>query len=435
MARAAVNREALDPGSNDGPLLAVMDEAVALEEEAARGLGTFRSLRYRDYRLLWTGTVLGSAGQWIQQATVPWLAYDLTGSGFLLGAVNAVRSGPLLILGPLGGVAADRIDRKRLLLSSETLLVLATAAMAAVIFAGALEVWHLFAFSLVSGVAWALNNPARQSILPNLVPKNDLMNAVALNSAGFNSMRVFGPSLGGFLLLRFGAGENFFLQSIAYVGVATMVLLMVVPRLPRATTVSIRENLVDGAEYVWRHPMLRAQMMLGLVPMVVGMPYMTLLPIFAKDVLHANEAIYGLFLSSVGVGAVIGTLALASLGNLQAKGKVLLGAIFALGVIIILFSLSRSLPLSLLLLVMSGAAQMAYLTTNMTMIQLTVEDEMRGRVLGLYMLNQGLLPLGALGAGILADLTSAPTAAMIQGALVCAFVLVFAVQMKSLRAA
>src|SRR3972149_7456957 len=112
MARAAVNREALDPGARGGPLLAVRDEAVALEGEAARGLGPFRSLRYRDYRLLWTGTVLGSAGQWIQQATVPWLAYDLTGSGFLLGAVNAVRSGPLLILGPLGGVAADRIDRQ-----------------------------------------------------------------------------------------------------------------------------------------------------------------------------------------------------------------------------------------------------------------------------------------------------------------------------------
>src|SRR3989304_5065218 len=189
MARAAVNREALDPGSNDGPLLAVMDEAVALEEEAARGLGPFRSLRYRDYRLLWIGTLLGSAGQWIQQATVPWLAYDMTGSGFLLGAVNAGRSG---------------------------------------------------------------------------------------------------ASLGGFLLLHFGAGENFFLQSIAYVGVATMVLLMVVPRLPRASAVSVRENLVEGAQYVWRHPMLRAQMMLGLVPMVVGIPYMTLLPIFAKDVLHAN---------------------------------------------------------------------------------------------------------------------------------------------------
>lgn len=434
MTEATADASAVELKAAD-PQLAIAEEETAAESGARAGLGTFRSLRYRDYRLLWTGTLLGAAGQWIQQATVPWLAWELTHSGVLLGGVNAVRSFPLLILGPLGGVAADRIDRRRLMLTSEVVLLIATAAMAAIIFAGALEVWHLFVFSLASGVAWALNNPARQSILPNLVPRKDLMNAVALSSAGFNSMRVLGPAIGGFLLLHFGPGENFLLQSIAYIGVASMVLMMVVPPMARATHVSVRANLVDGARYVWRHPMLRAQMMLALVPMVVGMPYMTLLPIFVEDVLHENKAMYGLCLSAVGVGSVIGTLALASLGNLQSKGKVLLGAIFSLGVIIILFSFSRSLPLSLALLVVGGMAQMAYLTTNMTMLQLTVEDEMRGRVMGIYMLNQGLLPIGALGAGTLADLTSAPTAAMIQGALVCAFVILFATQLKSIRSA
>ncbi len=436
MTEAAAREEELETTPGDLRPVAV-DEAAVIEEATAAetGFATFKSLHYRDYRLLWTGTILGSAGQWIQQVTVGWLVWELTRSGFLLGAINGFRSLPLLLLGPFGGVAADRVERKRLLLFSNLLLLVATAAMAAVILAGQLEVWHLFAFSLVTGIAWAFNNPVRQSIVPNLVPRADLMNALALNAAGFNSMRVLGPSVGGVLVAKLGGGENFLLQSLAYLGVTAMVLQMVVPEITRADEVSIRENLTDGAKYVWQHPVLRLQMALALVPMVVGMPYMTLMPIFAQDVLHRGATGYGLLVGAVGVGAVIGTLGLASLGSLQNKGRVLLGAVFTLGAAIILFSFSRSFALSLSILVMSGIAQMIYMTTNQTMLQLAIPDALRGRVMGIYMLNQGLLPLGSLFAGAMADAFSAPTSAFVMGSLVCLFAIAFIVKAETIRAA
>jgi MFS family permease len=413
-----------------------LEAARPSDSEYTGRFGTFRSLRHRDYRLLWFGTLFTSAGQWIQQITVPWLAYQLTGSAVLLGAVNGFRSLPLLLLGPFGGVAADRVDRKMLLLWTQIFLLVTTAVMAAVIFAGQLEVWHLVVFTLLTGVAWAFNNPVRQSIVPNLVPQRDLMNALALNSSGFNFTRIIGPSLAGLMLVQLGAGENFLFQALAYLGVALLVLQMSVPPARRAArTVSVRENLVEGAAYVWRVPMLRTQLVLALVPVVVGLPYMTLLPIFADEVLGHGAAGFALMSSAVGLGAVIGTLTLASLGNVHHRGLILLGATFGLGASLIAFSLSRSFELSVFLMVVVGAFQMTYMTTNQTILQLTIPDDMRGRVMGIYMLNQGMLPAGSLFAGALAELTSAPTTVLCMGAAVCLLALLFLAGSKELRRA
>jgi MFS family permease len=431
MTEAAVGNK--EPGSaEDHSRVTVIEEAVPLVE-AREPSGVFRSLYYRDYRLLWTGTLFTSAGQWIQQVTVGWLVHSLTGSGFMLGAVNASRSLPLLALGPVGGVAADRVNRKYLLLASDLLLLAATAAIAAVTLAGLLAVWHLFAFSFATGVAWAFNNPVRQSVVPNLVPKSQLMNALALNSVGFNSMRMLGPSVGGLLVAEFGAGENFLLQACAYVAVVMSIIQLSVPRATRAASVSVRENLVEGSKYVWHHPQLRAQMTLALAPMVLGMPFMTLLPIFADEVLHKGAGGYGILLSSIGVGAMIGPLGLASLGSLQNKGRVLLGALFLFGIAIMLFSFSRSFPLSIGLLVLCGTAQMVYMTTNQTLLQLSVPDEMRGRVMGIWMLNIGLQPAGGVFAGAMADAIGAPTTTLIMGGLVSVFALVFALKTTAMH--
>jgi MFS family permease len=420
---------AQEPGPNS---VAVADAEPDEADRRANG-GTFRSLKYRDYRLLWFSTLFTSAGQWFQQITVSWLIWELTHSAFLLGSVNGFRALPLLLLAPVGGVAADRVDRKLLLQATAILAFLSSATITAVLVAGQLRVWHLFAFTLVSGVVWAFNNPVRQSIVPNLVPKFELMNALALNSAGFNVMRILGPALAGVILASLGGTGNFSVQTMTYVGVFLMVVPMVVPATTRAATGTIRENLTEGMKYVWAHKTLRTQITLAFVPTILAFPYMALMPIFATDVLHRSEGGFGIMGSAVGVGAVLGTLGLASMNNVERRGMLLLGAILLLGISLILFSLSRSFELSLVLLGVTGVAQMVYLTTNQTILQLIVPDELRGRVMGIYMLSLGMMPLGGLLGGALAEFTSAPTAVFVMGCAVCVMAVLFILRAKELR--
>lgn len=407
--------------------------AVEPAEKRAAG-GTFRSLRYRDYRLLWASTLFTSAGQWFQQITVGWLVWDLTQNAFLLGSVNGFRALPLLLLAPVGGVAADRVDRKWLLQGTAIFAFLASASMAAIILSGLLQVWHLFLFTLLTGVVWAFNNPVRQSIVPSLVPKPDLMNALALQSAGFNITRILGPALAGVILFYLSASENFGLMSVAYIGVFMMVMPMVVPPARRAMGVSIRANLVEGIKYVWTHETLRTQLFLAFVPTILAFPYMALLPIFATDVFGKAESAYGIMSSAVGAGAVLGTLTLATLSNVERRGLLLMSAILLLGVSLIAFSQSQSFELSLLLLALIGAAQMVYLTTNQTILQMVVPDELRGRVMGIYMLSQGMMPLGGVLGGGLAEALGAPTAILLLGALVCLVAISFMFRAQALRA-
>jgi MFS family permease len=313
-------------------------------------------------------------------------------------------------------------------------LLISTVIMAAVVFSGELRLWHLFAYTFITGIAWAFNNPVRQSVIVNLVPKHDLMNALALNSAGFNITRIVGPSIGGFMIAHLGGGENFTLQSTFYIGVIAMVGMMTIPAVVnRKAIVSVRQNLNDGFSYVSRHPQLRIQLALAFVPTILAFPYMALMPIFAEDVLGKGAGGFGLMGSAVGIGAVIGTLTLATLKNVQHKGHLMIVAVFVLGISLVLFALSRNFELSLVILMVTGAAQMLYLTTNQTILQLTVDDEMRGRVMGIYMLSQGMMPLGGLLGGGLADVTSAPTAVLIMGLGVCLMAVTFFTFARDLR--
>ena len=417
----------------DPPSLAVSAPPDDAPKSAAR-FQTFASLRYRDYRLLWFGTLFSSSGQWIQQVSIGWLTYTLTGSPFLLGIVNGLRAVPLLVLGPFGGVAADKLDRKRLMLTTQLFLMAVTAAFATIIATDNAHIWNIVLFSLLTGVAWAFNMPVRQSVVPNLVPRSALMNAMALNSAGFNVTRIIGPSLAGLLIAGVGIAGNFYLQALAYVGVATMVWQMRVPeRTSAPKDISVRRHLAEGARFVWRHPTLRAQMTLALVPVVVALPYVSLMPVFAKDVLHLGPGGFGLLMAAPGLGAVIGTLTIASIGDVRRKGFLLFGSLLALAVGLVLFSQSRSFPLSLALLVVVGACQMTYMTTNQTLVQVSTPDELRGRVMIIYMLNQGLLPLGSLLAGALADVWSAPLAVTIMGGAVLVLAVAAFFRLPSMR--
>ena len=427
----AIEARAADPAIPSAPLV-----EGGITPVAGR-FNTFRSLRHRNYRLIWIGTLFSSSGQWIQQAALGWLTYDLTGSAALLGAVNGARSLPLLFLGPLGGVAADRFDKKRLMLTTQAFMVVISLIFATLIVTGLVEVWHIFVFTLLSGVGWAFNMPVRQSIVPNLVPREDMMNAMALNSAAFNVTRIGGPAVAGLMIAKIGPGENFFIQAAMYIGVSITVMQLSLPQFKTVTNRSIRGGVTEGAKYVWHHPTLRTQMTLALVPVVIALPYVSLLPVVARDNLDKGPGGFGMMMSAPGIGAVASTLLLATMKDIQRKGLLLLGAVFAFGITLIAFAASVSIfenyVLALLLLVVVGACQMVFMTTNQTVLQLTTPDEYRGRVMGLFMLNQGLLPLGSLFGGVIAEFTNAQTALFVMGGSVMLLAVAFALFAKSVR--
>jgi len=401
----------------------IIDPIGAPRREASRWfeLQIFSSLRHRDYRYLWSGTLMMSAGQWVQQVTLGWLIYDLTGNAMLLGALNGLRALPFLITGPMAGVAADRMDRKKLLLRTQWVLVATALLMGLLVASPYLHVWHIFVFTLITGVAWTITEPVRMSMIPNVVPKADLANAIALNSGGFNLMKVLGPALGGALIAWFGAAENFFVQAVAYSGVLAMIYWMQIPPHRSAATKSATAyaNLKEGFAYVWSTPAVLALMTLAYVPRVFAVPYQTLMPVFQKDVLKVGPEGLGLLMAAPGVGAVIAVLTMASLGNrIRRQGQFLLASIIVLGFFLIVFSQITYFPLALLSLVILGSFQMFFLASTATILQMIVPDQLRGRVLSLYMLDRGFMPLGAMFAGTSAHFIGAPFTVMIMGTIV-----------------
>jgi len=399
-------------------------------------LHIFSSLRHLDYRYLWTGTLMMSAGQWVQQVTLGWLLYDLTGNSMLLGALNGLRAAPFLVTGPMAGVAADRMDRRELLLCTQWVLILTAVAMGALVASPYLHVWHIFLFTLITGIAWTITEPVRMSMIPNVVPKEDLANAVALNSGGFNLMKVIGPALGGGLIAWFGAADNFFVQAIAYSGVLVMIYLMhVPPHRAEAKQATALANLKEGFAYVWSTPAVLALLTLAYVPRVFAVPYQTLMPVFQKDVLRIGPEGLGLLMAAPGIGAVIAVLTLASLGHrIRRQGLLLVGSIVVLGAFLIFFSQITWFPLALVTLVIVGAFQMFFLASTATILQLIVPDQLRGRVLSLYMLDRGFMPLGAMFAGTTAHFIGAPLTVAIMGATVIALTLFVAWRIPAIRA-
>ena len=376
-----------------------------------------------------------SAGQWVQQVTLGWLLYDLTGNSMLLGALNGLRALPFLVTGPMAGVAADRMDRRKLLLYTQWALILTALAMGALVASPFLHVWHIFLFTLITGIAWTITEPVRMSMIPAAVPKEDLANAVALNSGGFNLMKVIGPALGGALIAWFGAAENFFVQAIAYSGVLAMIYFMhIPPHRAEAKHATALANLKEGFAYVWSTPAVLALLTLAYVPRIFAVPYQTLMPVFQKDVLKIGPEGLGLLMAAPGVGAVIAVLMLASLSHrIKRQGLLLVGSIVVLGGFLIFFSQITWFPLARVTLVIVGMFQMFFLASTATILQLIVPDELRGRVLSLYMLDRGFMPLGALFAGTTAHFIGAPLTVATMGAAVIVMTLLVAWRVPAIR--
>ncbi|MBI4494943.1 MAG: MFS transporter [Chloroflexi bacterium] len=403
---------------------------------ARLGLQTFSSLRHRDYRYLWTGTMFMSAGQWIQQVTLGWLLYDMTGSSVLLGALNGLRSLPFLVSSPVAGVAADRMDRRKLILGSQAILLVTAFGMGALVVSGLVQVWHLFVFTLLTGLPWAFTTTVRQTLVPTVVPKQDLMNAVALSSTGFNLTKVLGPALAGLLIAWFGAGGNFFVQAGAYAGVLAMIFLMRVPPMSdQARQSSVAANLKEGLGYIWSNPVVRGLIAITMIPNVLAMPvYQSLMPVFQKDVLGLGPEALGLLLAAPGLGAVLSTLLLATIAHhVHRKGLVLLGGLLLQGVCVVLFSQAPSLHLALLALVGVGSSQLLFSANTNTLLQLTVPDALRGRVMSIYLLDNGLSPAGAMVAGVLTHFLGAPTSVALMGGVMITLALLVAWRSPRIR--
>jgi len=292
--------------------------------------------------------------------------------------------------------------------------------MGVLVVSGYLKPWHLFVFTLITGIAWAFNEPVRQSLVPGMVPKSELMNAVALNSMGFNINKVLGPALGGVLIAAFGAGGNFFVQCAAYVGVLMMIYWTdIPPATGEANKSSALANLKEGMAYVWSNPTVLALMAAAYVPRVFAVPYQTLMPVFQKDVLGVGPEGLGLLMAAPGAGAVLAIMLLGGAAHgIQRKGLLLLASLVLLGGFLILFSRIQSFPLALVVLVGVGACQIMFMATTNTLLQMLTPDALRGRVMSLYMLDRGLMPAGALMAGVTAHVIGAPATVAIMGAVV-----------------
>jgi len=395
------------------------DTALPVQAGPPRGVPrTFLSLGYRDFRFLWLGTLSFGAAQWLQQVTLGWLVYHLTGSPIHLGLVNGMRSLPVWLVAPLAGVAADRWNRRPLLIITASLLATVSLLFAFAEARGWVEIWHIYAFAFLMGCGVSFQLTLRQSALPGTVPREGLMNAIALSSAAFNLTRVLGPAVGGSLIPLVGIAGNLFIQSGCYVGAAVSLagIRSPLPPGPGQHPLPMPTAFLEGIRYVRRERRVLSLIGLGLLPFFLVMPVNSLMPIFARDVLHIGPAGLGFLLSAMGGGALLGTLLIATLGNVGRKGLVVFLGLTMMGVGLLLFGLSRWLPLSIPLLIIVGVGQMTFMTSNNTLLQMAVPEGYRGRVMSIYSLDQGLLPLGSLVAGILANYITAPWTVVAMGA-------------------
>lgn len=358
---------------------------------------TFRSLRHRNYLYMWIGLVFTSSGMWMEQVITGWLVYTLTGSPLLVGLVNGLRALPFLVLGPLAGVAGDRMDRKMLLVHSQVAILVLYLIMAAILLLHVEQVWHIFAFSFITGIAWTLNQPIRQAVVPTLVPREDLVNAVALQSVAFNGTRIVGPVVGGLLMVAVGPGMTFLIASLTWLGVLYCTMKVEIPSIPTGArkVAGVWADLVEGFRYVGRNTVVRGMMFLVLVPMLFAMPMMSLLPVVAREVFGGDVRVVGELMAANGAGAVVAALWVASRGDRRGNGAVLMRSGLVMGGSIVVFSLSGNYPLCLAMSLVMGTSSMMYFILNNTLILLAAEPQYQGRVISIYMLSRGLMPLGS----------------------------------------
>lgn len=369
----------------------------------------FKAFQYRDFRLMWFGACTSSIGTWMQIVAQGWLIYRLSHSAFLL-ALNEFLAGiPIFLLSLIGGVIADRFERRKILLMSQYVQMASASVLTVLVAVDLIHVWQILALSFISGVAQSFGGPAYSALIPTLVDREDMPNAIALNSIQFNMAVTVGPLLAGITLARLGEKWCFGLNAVSFLAPVISLLLIKARYFPERTTDSIFGSLKQGIKFVRQREAMSALILLAFCMTALAMPMRTYIPIFVKDIFHRGPETYGNLLSLMGVGSIFGSLAIAGLGNLRNKGRVALVMMIVLGAAISAFALSHRLPLSYVSLIAVGASMMAVFATVTSLVQLITTNEMRGRVMSVYNCAfRGGMPMGNLLTGWLVPAFTAP---------------------------
>lgn len=399
---------------------------------------TFDSLKEPSYRWLWLGMLGSFAGMQMQMLARGWLVVDkLDGSALDLGIVTSSNGVPLLVLSLFGGVISDRFPKRNLLIVTQSCNGLIALLVAILIVTDRVQIWHMIVAAVLTGTVFAFNMPGRQSLIPELVSKDKLSNAVALNSAGMNLNRIIAPGVAGILVAIIGLGGVYFMIVGCY-AFAAFTMLLVRPTRPQTPprTTSMLQDLKAGLRYAMNDARISSLLLLALVPLLFAHPYQALLPVFAKSVLSVESDGLGFLMGAVGVGAVSGTLVLASLSGARNKGLKMIALLVVFGLALILFAQSGSFYLSLPALFLVGVGSMGYNALNHTLLLTTSTPEMRGRVTSIYMMSFGIMPLGVFPMTAAADAIGPPNALTIGGAalvLVTLLMVLWRPQIRSLR--
>lgn len=392
------------------------------EEERQPAPRRFSALRNRNFALLWVGLIISNSGSWMQLVAQGLLVYDLTHSPFWLGVVGFARALPMIALPPMGGVIADRTQRLRLLKITQSLSLLVAAILATVVWLDIVQVWQIVVLGFLSGAVNAFDQPTRQALLPDLVKREDLTNAIALNSAAWQGSALVGPTLAGLVIAASSLAVAFYLNAVSFLAVVIALFLM--KGVPERTAGRQRDrglfdDLVEGLRYVRTTRLVFTLLLLAATTSIFGRSYQQLLPVFARDVLGRGATGLGLMMSAPGAGTLAGALLLGAMGDVRRKGAVFFGGMLALSALLLVFTLSRSFALTIGVLFLVGFVSIVFSTMMTTMLQLTTPAQMRGRVMSLVTVTmQGFAPVGSLLVGAAATAIGTPRAVALSGAVV-----------------
>jgi predicted MFS family arabinose efflux permease len=395
----------------------------------------FKAFQYRDFRLMWFGACTSSIGTWMQIVAQGWLIYRLSHSAFFLALDQFLAGIPIFLFSLIGGVVADRVERRKVLLSSQYLQMATAGTLTILVAFGLVHVWHILCLSFIAGFAQAFGGPAYQALIPTLVEKEDMPNAIALNSIQFNVAVMVGPALAGQALAKLGEKWCFGLNAISFLAPIISLLIISTRFLPVKTTETMFSSLKQGIHFARKQNSMEALIVLAFCMTALGMPMRTYIPVFVKDIFHRGPETYGNLLSLMGLGSIFGSLIIASAGNMRRKGIVALGALLLLGAGISAFALSKSVPFSGAVLVLVGAAMMAVFATVNSLVQLITTNEMRGRVMSVYNFAfRGGMPMGNLLSGWLVPVFTAPVVLGVNGILLILLALYFLFVQRRLAA-
>jgi predicted MFS family arabinose efflux permease len=395
----------------------------------------FKAFQYRDFRLMWFGACTSSIGTWMQIVAQGWLIYRLSHSAFLLALDQFLAGIPIFLFSLIGGVVADRVERRKILLGSQYVQMATAGTLTILVATGLVHVWHILCLSFISGFAQAFGGPAYQALIPTLVETEDMPNAIALNSIQFNVAVMLGPALAGQALAKLGEKWCFGLNALSFLAPIISLSIISTRFLPAKTTESMYSSLKQGIRFARKQNSMEALILLAFCMTALAMPMRTYIPVFVKDIFHRGPETYGNLLSLMGLGSIFGSLMIASAGNMRRKGSVALGALLCLGAGISAFALSKSVPFSGVIIVLVGAAMMAVFATVNSLVQLITTNEMRGRVMSVYNFAfRGGMPMGNLLSGWLVPMFTAPVVLGVNGLLLILLALYFLLVQRRLAA-